>query len=94
MNSKTYLGPKSRPVWGVTKSLAPGETLDLTSGGDFYAPAESSTAFPANATTYGVVKESNEDNNLSGPVTSTQGQGEAAVSGQGQAPALDRLPER
>jgi hypothetical protein len=59
VNSKTYLGPKSRPVWGVAKSLAPGETLDLTTGGAFYVPDESSASFPANATTYGVVKESN-----------------------------------
>jgi hypothetical protein len=93
-------------VWGVTKSLAPDETLDLTTGGAFYVPDESSASFPASATvyglvdsinfdtTYGAVKESDEGNNLSEPVSSAQGQGEAAVSGQGQPPALDRLPER
>jgi hypothetical protein len=67
--------------WGVTQTLAPGETLTLTSGGPYYAGGSSS--FPAGlpvyayadsinyATTYGNVKESNEANNAFGPVNST-----------------------
>ena len=72
-------------VWGVTKSLAPGEVLTLTVGDAYYVAGESSSSFPAGATVYGFVdsinhntgfgnvQEGNEGNNLSGPVTSTAG---------------------
>ncbi len=92
-------------VWGVTQALAPGESLVLTSGGAYYVPAASSPTFPAGAqvyalvdsvnyvTGYGNVLESNESNNLAGPVTSVQGQA-ATTGSQGRQPALDRLPER
>ncbi len=63
--------------------LVPGGTLTLVSGGDYYAAAESSALpFPGGAqvyaqvdsvnptTTYGAVQESNEANNISGPVIS------------------------
>ncbi|GAB4425179.1 MAG: hypothetical protein Kow0031_04630 [Anaerolineae bacterium] len=78
-------------VWGVTQSLAPGETLVLVSGGAYYAgPPDSSSSFPAGATVYayvdsinydtnyGNVKEANEGNNLSTPSISTAG-GEAII---------------
>ncbi len=67
--------------WGVTRRLAPSETLTLTIGGKYYF--DGSNAFPAGlpvyayvdsvnyATSYGNVKESNEANNVLGPVTST-----------------------
>ncbi|MCP4363204.1 MAG: DUF11 domain-containing protein, partial [Chloroflexi bacterium] len=70
-------------VWGVTKSLAPGESLVLAVDGAYYYPGKSSSSFPANAkvygyvdsinhaTSYGNVKETNESNNLFGPVTSS-----------------------
>jgi hypothetical protein len=76
-------------VWGVTKSLVPGETLTLMVGGAYYDAGRSSASFPANAqvyayvdsinhaTSYGNVRESHEANNLAGPVVST-----AEVSGQ------------
>jgi hypothetical protein len=69
--------------WGVTKSLAPGESLTLTVGGPYYVAGSSS--FPAGAqvyayvdsinyaTSYGNVHESNEANNVFGPVVSTAG---------------------
>lgn len=70
-------------VWGVTRTLAPGESLTLTSGGAYYSASHSSASFPAGAqlyalvdsinfsTTYGNVREDNESNNLFGPVVST-----------------------
>jgi uncharacterized repeat protein (TIGR01451 family) len=65
-------------------AIAPGGTLTLTSGGTYYFADESSPLpFPAGAqvyaqvdsvnpaTTYGAVQESNETNNVFGPVVST-----------------------
>ncbi|TEU10264.1 MAG: hypothetical protein E3J21_26865 [Anaerolineales bacterium] len=96
-------------VWGVTASIPAGGTLTLTSGDAYYVPEYSSTPpLPVGAnvyalvdsinhdTTYGVVQESNEDNNLFGPVTSTAGvAGEAVQVGhQGQPPLMEGLPPR
>jgi hypothetical protein len=97
-------------VWGVTTPIAPnGGILILTSGGDYYFPEYSSPApLPVGAdvyalvdsinfgTSYGTVLESNEENNLLGPVTSTTGvAGEAAsVGNQGRSPSMERLPPR
>ncbi|MBN1218524.1 MAG: hypothetical protein JXM69_06340, partial [Anaerolineae bacterium] len=89
--------------WGVTQSLAPGESLTLTIGGPHYAGGSSS--FPAGAqvyayvdsinydTTYGNILESNENNNVFGPVVSTAGVGGAAVSASGLT-SWASLPER
>jgi hypothetical protein len=101
-------------VWGVTKTLAPGESLILTSGGPYYVASESSPSFPAGAqvygfvdsinfsTTYGNVQESNEDNNVFGPVVSSataDGRPQSAEPPPGTArgtetPSSERLPER
>jgi hypothetical protein len=92
-------------VWGVTKSLVPGETLVLTSGDGYYYANKSSPSFPMGAqifayvdsinydTSYGNVRESNEGNNLSGPVISTVGQS-AVVSNQRQTLTMAALPHR
>ncbi len=88
--------------WGVTDPLAPGETLTLTLGGPYYGG--SSSTFPAGAqvyayvdcinyaTSYGNVQESNEGNNVFGPVVSTA----AGSLPAGAAPqaASAELPER
>ncbi len=70
-------------TWGVTQPLTAGQVLALTVGGTYYDASESSSSFPSDAnvyayvdsvnyaTTYGAVEESNENNNLSGPVPST-----------------------
>jgi murein DD-endopeptidase MepM/ murein hydrolase activator NlpD len=96
-------------VWGVTTSIPPGSSLVLTTGGDYYFPEYSSPVpLPVGAdvyalvdsinydTTYGVVRESDEDNNLFGPVTSTASvAGEAPPVGhQGQPPSMEGLPPR
>jgi hypothetical protein len=86
--------------------LTPGGTLTLTSGDAFYSPADSSPLpFPAGAavyalvdsvnysTTYGNVLESNEDNNLFGPVVSTAAVGDAPAASAGT-PSLEGLPQR
>ena len=93
-------------VWGVTQSLAPSESLTLTTGGDYYfGPPDSSASFPAGATvyayvdsvnyntSYGNVKEGNEGNNLSQPVISTAGIEGEEVSVVGSA-SREGLPER
>jgi hypothetical protein len=89
--------------WGVTQSLAPGESLTLTSGGPYYD--DGSHAFPAGArvyayvdsvnydTTYGNVRESNEANNVFGPVVSTAGT-QAAGAVQTDATSPRGLPGR
>jgi hypothetical protein len=61
-------------------------------GGDVYALVDSIDY----NTTHGAVLESNEDNNLFGPVTSTTGvAGEAPPVGhQGQPPSMEGLPPR
>ena len=88
--------------WGVTQALAPGATLTLTVGGPYYAGGSSS--FPVGApvyayvdsinyaTGYGNVLESNEANNVFGPVVSTAGLG--AVTSQVKPVSLEGLPER
>ena len=95
-------------VWGVTESIPTSGSLTLTTGGDYYFPEYSSTPpLPVGAdvyalvdsinhsTTYGNVLESNEDNNLFGPVTSTAGvAGEGTPIGQGQPPSMEGLPPR
>jgi hypothetical protein len=96
-------------TWGVTADIPAGGSLVLTTGGDYYFPEYSSTPpLPVGAdvyalvdsvdysTTYGAVRESDEDNNLFGPVTSTAGvAGQVApVVGQGQPASLEELPPR
>lgn len=90
--------------WGVTQSLAPGETLTLTLGGPYYSGG--SQTFPAGAsvyvyvdsinyaTSYGNVRESNEANNVWGPVVSTTGQAQPAVIDPAALPDLSELPAR
>ncbi len=87
---------------GVTASLEPGESLTLTIGGPYYAGGSSS--FPAGmqvyayadsinyATSYGNVKESNEGNNVFGPVVSTAAS--AAVSAVEAEATPEGLPGR
>jgi hypothetical protein len=89
--------------WGVTQSLAPGESLTLTIGRPYYAAG--SSTFPAGAqvyayvdsinyaTDYGNVQESNEANNVFGPVVSSAGVA-GAVAPQGKPVSLEGLPER
>jgi hypothetical protein len=90
--------------WGVVQSLAPGDTLILTSGGIYYAGGSSS--FPAGAqvyayvdsvnhsTIYGNVQERNEGNNLSGPVVSTVGVSETSANLPNGSEPGEGLPER
>jgi len=77
--------------------------LTLTLGGPYYY--EGSSAFPAgaqvyayvdsvnSATTYGNVRESDEANNVWGPVVSTAGQAQPAVTGSTALPD-SKLPVR
>jgi len=97
-------------VWGVTTSIPAGGTLVLTTGGPYYfgPPDSSAPPLPVGAnvyalvdsvdysTTYGAVQESNEGNNLYGPVVSTASVGskEAPVVGEGQSPSMEGLPPR
>ena len=94
-------------VWGVTTSIPAGGSLVLTTGDAYYFPEYSSTPpLPVGAdvyalvdsvdfrTTYGAVPESNEDNNLFGPVTSTAATGQAGPVGQSQPPSVEGLPPR
>jgi hypothetical protein len=97
-------------VWGVTTSIPAGGSLTLITSGDYYFPEYSSPIpLPVGAnvyalvdsinydTTYGAVRESDEGNNLFGPVTSTTGtpNGVAQVGAQGQPPAVrEELPPR
>jgi hypothetical protein len=95
-------------VWGVTKSLAPNETLVLTTGGNYYLglPDSSAPPFPVGAqvyvyadsvnytTTYGNVQEGNEGNNLFGPVVSTAGIAGATPPESGPLSSMEELPKR
>ncbi len=95
----------SGAAWGVTKSLAAGEVLTLVVGGTYYDASNSSPTFPSGATvyayvdsvnyatTYGAVQETNESNNLSGPVTSTTGTG-ASIPISSSPVSSERLPRR
>lgn len=72
-------------VWGVTQSLAAGESLSLTTGGTYYfgPPESSALPFPSGVpvytfvdsvnynTSYGNVQERQESNNVFGPIIST-----------------------
>lgn len=70
-------------IWNVTGTLAAGASLTLTRDGTYYQSDLSSPTFPAAAqvyayadainhnTTYGSVLETNENNNVYGPVVST-----------------------
>jgi len=77
-------------AWGVTSDIPAGDVLVLITGGDYYFPEYSSTPpLPVGAnvyalvdsinygTTYGTVQESNEGNNLFGPVISTAATGQS-----------------
>jgi hypothetical protein len=95
-------------AWGVTVDIPAGGVLTLTTGDAYYAPQHSSMPpLPAGArvyalvdsvnyaTTYGAVPESNEGDNLSGPVISTAGVAEAMENDrQDQAASLSGLPQR
>ncbi len=92
-------------AWGVTQSLAAGEIITLTVGGTYYDASKSSSSFPSGATvyayvdsinyatTYGAVLEFNENNNLSGPVTSTAGAAGPIAMG-GSSISSESLPRR
>ncbi len=95
----------SGAAWGVTKSLGQDESLVLTVGDGYYHADKSSSSFPAGAsvyayvdainydTNYGNVQESNEGNNLYGPVVSTAGV--AGVVAPSTTPvSTEGLPER
>jgi hypothetical protein len=89
--------------WGVTATLNPGQSLVLVTGGTYYAGG--SSTFPAgadvyayvdsvnHATTTGNIQESNEGNNVFGPVISTAGSG-SAVATSGGLSSLAGLPQR
>jgi hypothetical protein len=94
-------------VWGITGvTLDPGESLILTSGGAYYFLNLSSPFFPAGAqvyayvdsinysTSYGNVQESDEGNNVFGPVVSTTGDQGPATGAAVGIPSLEELPER
>ncbi len=97
-------------VWGVTTSIPPDGSLVLTNNvsDPYYFPGYSSAPpLPIGAdvyalvdsinysTSYGAVQESNESNNLYGPVTSTAVTGQAAPSArQGPPPSMEGLPTR
>jgi hypothetical protein len=97
-------------VWGVTSPIPAGGSLTLTNDISdlYYFPVYSSTPpLPVGAdvyvlvdsinyrTTYGAVQESDESNNLHGPVTSTAVTGQVASSaGQGPSPSTEGLPAR
>jgi hypothetical protein len=96
-------------VWGVTRSIPSGGTLTLTTNGDYYAPEYSSPSpLPGGAsvyalvdsinynTTHGAVQESNEENNLFGPVTATDNvtEGAAGTVDHGQHSSGEDLPPR
>jgi hypothetical protein len=94
-------------VWGVTQPLGPNESLVLTIGGPYYSTKYSSALpLPASATVYGLadsinyattfgnVLESDETNNLFGPVTSTSAVGEMGLVEFATLPSVDELPGR
>lgn len=95
-------------VWGVTRSLAPGETLSLVNNASdefYFGPPESSAPpLPVGAevwgyvdsvnfaTTYGAVQEINEANNTASTV-STAADGSPSA-GQSSSPSRAGLPPR
>ncbi len=93
-------------VWGVTEPLAPGESLTLISGGEFYFTEYSSPLpFPEGArvyayvdsvnpaTDYGAIHESNEGNNLREQIELTA-VGEPSFLEVAPPPVREGLPER
>ncbi len=50
-------------VWGITGTIASGDSLTLTVGDAYYDPAHSATSFPAGATVYGYVDSINHATN-------------------------------
>jgi hypothetical protein len=98
-------------VWGVTTAIPVGGSLVLTTDATdpYYFPPPDSSAPPLpvgadvcalvdsvdHSTTYGAVRESDEGNNLGGPVTSTAATGDAApVFRQSQPASREGLPAR
>ena len=93
-------------VWGVTIDIPAGDSLTLTVGDSYFDASKSSTSFPVGAqvygyvdsvnylTGYGAVQESNESNNLFGPVTSTAASGAPSVASQSDTRVLVGLPQR
>jgi len=95
-------------VWGVTTPVSAGGVLTLTTGGaDYFPQYSSSPPYPVGAqvyalvdsvdfsTSYGAVWESNEANNLFGPVISTSGVGDTSSPTVGASVPPDRrLPWR
>jgi hypothetical protein len=95
-------------VWGVTDPIPAGDTLVLTTGGRYYfgPPNSSAPPLPVGAdvyamvdsinhdTSYGMVQESDEGNNLYGPVASTQGQAIGNSSQSGRRPSMAGLRPR
>jgi hypothetical protein len=93
-------------TWGVTADIPAGDSLTLTVGDAYYATQYSSSSFPTGAQVYGYVDsvsyasstgavyESNEGNNLFGPVTSGTGSGAVPLNSQGDGPDLAGLPQR
>jgi hypothetical protein len=91
----------------VTAPLPAGQSITLTSGGDYFFPNFSSAMpLPVGvevyglvdsinfATSYGAVDESNEANNLFGAITSTGGGVTAAASGDTITASSVELPAR
>ncbi len=96
-------------AWGVTQTLAPEESLTLTTSDKFYIgpPVSSPLPYPVDVpayvlldsvnyhTDYGNVREKHEDNNLGGPVTLVEGRGNATTIKQTGSPSTrGGLPER
>jgi hypothetical protein len=96
-------------VWGVTTSIPADGTLTLTTSDSdpyYFRDYSSPAPLPVGAnvyaladsvdfsTTYGTVRESNENNNLLGPVTSTIAAGEISPSNQSQPRSAEGLPPR
>jgi hypothetical protein len=94
-------------VWGVTKDLAAGESLELVTGGMYYwgPPTSSPAPWPAGATawayvdsvdwatTWGAVREIDEGNNTRSAV-STAAENVPAGGQTLAAPAAGNLPQR
>jgi len=93
---------------GVTTPIAAGGVLTLTVGDAYYFPQYSGpTPYPVGAnvyaqvdsvdfsTSYGAVQESDETNNVLGPVESVGGGGEAlSQAGNSAIPPVEGLPKR
>lgn len=94
-------------VWGVTQPLGPNESLILTINGPYYSTKYSSALpLPADATVYGLadsinyattfgnVAESDETNNLFGPVISSAATAKMRLTGVADTPPAEELPGR